>query len=227
MHILDKISFTPLFSNLTAEQLEIVKKSSYEIKKEDTQFIFNKGEVASHFYFLISGEIKLFNLSIDGVEKIIEIVKPNHFFAEATVFLSPPRYPANATATCNSKLIAIDSNIFLNILKESNSTCIKLLGNICLRLHQKVNEINDLTLKNATYRLAHFLVQLSEEHKCIHNNEQHIHLPSSKKLIASRLAIQPETFSRILSKLSRKNLIEVHYQDITLKDVQGLKNLLN
>jgi CRP-like cAMP-binding protein len=91
------------------------------------------------------------------------------------------------------------------------------------RLHARINEISNLTLHNATYRLVVFLLeQLPEE--AIELAE--IHLSTPKSVIASRLAIQPETFSRILTRLSASGLIEVNGNDVTLLDVQGLRDLL-
>lgn len=42
----------------------------------------------------------------------------------------------------------------------------------------------------------------------------------------SRLSIQPETFSRILSRLSNAGLIQVERQSITLLDIDRLRSLL-
>ena len=53
-----------------------------------------------------------------------------------------------------------------------------------------------------------------------------IHLGTPKSIIASRLSIQPETFSRIMSKLSHRGLIKVQVNNITLVDVNGLRSLL-
>jgi CRP-like cAMP-binding protein len=53
-----------------------------------------------------------------------------------------------------------------------------------------------------------------------------IHLSTTKIIIASRLSIQPETFSRILLRMSKQGLIEVNGNDITLLDVNGLRELL-
>ena len=53
-----------------------------------------------------------------------------------------------------------------------------------------------------------------------------IHLSTPKNIIASRLSIKPETFSRILLQLSKQGLIEINGNDITLLDVDGLRALL-
>jgi len=52
------------------------------------------------------------------------------------------------------------------------------------------------------------------------------HLGGTYVGIAAPLSIQPETFWRILLRMSKQGLIEVHGNDITLLDVEGLRALL-
>ena len=87
-----------------------------------------------------------------------------------------------------------------------------------MRLHKRLNEIETLTLQNATYRvIRYFLTNKTES-----NGETVVQLPASKRLVAAHLAIQPETFSRILGKLRDEGYIEVHARSIKLLDVEGL-----
>ena len=51
-------------------------------------------------------------------------------------------------------------------------------------------------------------------------------LTTPKNAIASRLAIQPETFSRILGKLRDQGLVAVHGNQITLRNIKGLRELV-
>lgn len=48
-------------------------------------------------------------------------------------------------------------------------------------------------------------------------------LPASKHVLASRLSLAPETFSRVLRELSAEGLISVEGRRITLLDVPGLE----
>jgi CRP-like cAMP-binding protein len=78
-------------------------------------------------------------------------------------------------------------------------------------------------LHNATYRLVVYLLDQLPEGALELSS---IHLSANKSIIASRLSIQPETFSRILLRMSKQGLIDVQGNDITLLDVKGLRQLL-
>jgi CRP-like cAMP-binding protein len=46
----------------------------------------------------------------------------------------------------------------------------------------------------------------------------------SKKLVASRLNLTPEHFSRILQDLTMKKLIEVKGREVVILDIERLRN---
>jgi CRP/FNR family transcriptional regulator, dissimilatory nitrate respiration regulator len=56
------------------------------------------------------------------------------------------------------------------------------------------------------------------------SNRVEIKLPTSKHVLASRLNLTPETFSRILHELSSSGLIEVQGRNITVPDLRRLRS---
>jgi CRP-like cAMP-binding protein len=212
-----------LFVSLTDEQLNKMIESAHPLELEQKQILFNAGQPAEYFYLLRSGQIKLYSLSPSGDEKVIEIVRSGETFAEAITFMERQTYPVNAEAIMNSMLYGFKMKTFRQLLEESRGTCMRLMADMSRRLRMRVDEINNLTLHNATYRLVVYLLEQIPEGAV---EMAEIHLGTPKSIIASRLSIQPETFSRILAKLSQRGLIEVHVNDITLLDVNGLRALL-
>ncbi|MBA4369902.1 MAG: transcriptional regulator, partial [Desulfobacterium sp.] len=69
--------------------------------------------------------------------------------------------------------------------------------------------------------LASYLILLYQEQ----NQTGSILLTISKSQLASLLGTIPETLSRILAKMSSRNLIEVNGKEITLLDMDGLEDL--
>lgn len=212
-----------LFEALNDVQFSAVAESCHKIDLQAKQTLFEAGQPAARFYLLKEGQIKLFGISADGGEKVLEIIHPGDSFAEAIMFMQRRVYPLYAEAIDDSVLYGFEMEAFMGVLRESNETCFQLLASMSRRLHARINDINNLSLHNATYRLVVFLLeQLPEEAVPL----SAIHLSTPKSIIASRLSIQPETFSRILKRLSRQGLIEVNNNDVALLDVAGLKKLL-
>ena len=220
---LDEFKHIPLFQALEDSQLEAIFSTTKKISLPAKTILFERGSSADHFYMLHSGQIKLFFLSQEGDEKVMEIIYPQQTFAEAVMFMPKHIYPVSAEAIIESELFRFDIAYFRNLLENSQETCFRLLAIMGRHLHARVNEIDNLTMHNATYRLVVYLLgQLPENATAL----SAIHLSTPKNIIASRLSIKPETFSRIMMQLSKKALIEVKGNDISLLDVDGLEALL-
>lgn len=194
--------------------------SSHTVKLEDRQSLFECGDEAKRFFLVVEGQIKLFRLSAAGDEKIIDIIQPGSTFAEALMFMDRPCYPVNATALSRTQVISFDNRRFLEVLRESFDLCFRVMGAMCQRLRGLVKEIDDLTLQSATTRMCFLLSNQMEQER---SKQFQLHAP--KGVLASRLSMKPETFSRILQNLSAQGVIEVKGNEITVLDAVTLREL--
>lgn len=213
-----------LFADMTDEHLKRLTSGMHEVHLATGDSLFRHGEPADRFYFIRSGLVKLFRLSPEGDEKIIELMHAGQTFAEAVMFMGTQgRYPVNAAAVTDAQLYAFEQKGFIGLLRESTEATFGLLASMSRRLHMLVNQIESLTLQNATYRLvAYLLEQIPRE---VQTSPQ-VQLTTPKGVIAAHLAIQPETLSRILAKLRQGGFIEVHGHHITVRDVGALRKLV-
>ncbi len=209
-----------LFSALSPEQLTLIARHSRITDVSEGEILFQQDQPAERFYRLCSGQIKLSRLSLEGTEHVIEIIHPGQPFAEAVIFMKKRVYPVNAEALVKSRVLAVDSATFLQILYDSRETCFRLMADMSYRLHTFVNEIDNLTLQNATFRLVNYLLRQIAD---CNASTATIKLTSSKQILASRLSIKPETFSRILKTLNQRGLLEVNGSTIRLLDVRRLR----
>lgn len=208
---------TILFSSFDKETLDKIEEMSTIVHLQSENVLFQQGQDSESFYYVMSGLVKLSRLSEDGDEKVIEIIRPGNFFAEALLFLRASKYPVQATAMTDAELVAIDSHKYNCVLKQSNDVMFKLLGAMSKRVHQLVSDIESLTLYSTKSRLAHYLLQNAE------NNQSLVFsfdLP--KNTIASRLSMKPETFSRALHFFEEANLIMIKNKTVQIVDKAAL-----
>jgi CRP-like cAMP-binding protein len=209
-----------LFADMEEAHLLRLIGSMQRARLEPGTLLFRQGQAAGRFFFLQRGLIKLYRLSPGGDEKIIELIHPGQTFAEAVMFMgNPGSYPVNAEAVAETEVYAFDQSTFLGLLRESNEACFGLLGSMSRRLHMLINQIENLTLQNATYRLVGYLIEQIPPG----SQAREVVLDTPKSVIASHLAIQPETLSRILAKLRKSGLIEVEGNHISVRDVPALR----
>ena len=206
-----------LFSKLTDLQLDRVCQSSQLHQLAEGQMLFNQSDKVTSFYMVLNGKIKLFRMSPDGQEKIIEIVKSGEVFAEALMFTNQSDYPVSSAALTDTIVISINAKNFQEMLWDSTGTCLLLLGDMSLRLRRLIKEIDTLTLHSGTCRVASYLIQEMSEDK------KEFELDMAKNIIAARLSIKPETFSRIIKSLKTKGILSINGNSVTIHDIDALK----
>jgi len=221
--IKDALKQSHLFSRLTDIQLDRVCRHSKIVKIKEGQLLFSQGEDVTYFYLVLSGKMKLFRVSPDGQEKIIEIVPQGQVFAEALMFMDQPNYPVNSSALSETVVVGIDAKDFKTMLWDSVGTCLLLLGDMSFRLRKLVHEIDTLTLHTGTCRVANYLLK----HAPAENDDEEtcFDLDVAKSVIAARLSVKPETFSRIIKNLRGQGILTIEGSKITIHDRGALKDL--
>ena len=92
-----------------------------------------------------------------------------------------------------------------------------MLAAASMRLRELVDEIEELKAKSAPQRIADFFVKQAGST----SGSVRIALPYEKALIAARLGMKPESFSRALLRLSPLG-VTVDRESVTIDDVARL-----
>lgn len=201
---------------LPAEFLRLVSHARPRLLKNQAP-IFAEGEAANAFYFLVTGAVCLYRLSPSGDEKVIEILGPGQVFAEAVVFLGG-HYPVSASVVSEVRLVEIPVHDFVQTLEASPSMALRMLAGMSHRLHQLIKDVHALALETAGQRVAGYLLELCPEG----SPSADVRIAVHKNVIASRLGVKPETFSRTLAALRGLGLIAVDGQNIHIADRRAL-----
>lgn len=188
----------PVFDALASE----ISIESYD----KGEVLFHRGDPAHAFYYIENGQIELSLISPDGQKKIVEVIPHGRTFAEAIVFMREARFPVSAEALSDTIVYRIPNDAYHGLLKENSDACMRLLSDVCRHLHQRVQEIERLTLQNARNRLASYLIDHAVE---TDDDEATVRLDLPKHIIAARLSITPETLSRLLRAMSEDGILTV------------------
>lgn len=211
----------PLFQELSPEQLAPIAAAAHERRLARGEMLFQKGDPSRGFFIVIMGQIKLAFPSAQGNEKVVEILGPRQSFGEAVMFMNRP-YPVFAEALVDSRLLHIARNVVFDLLERDSSFAGKLLAGLSLRLHSLVKDVESYSMRSSAQRVIGYLIQHCPENgECPETVE--FSLPTSKQVIASRLNLTPETLSRIFHDLTEGGLIGVQGRQITITDMQRLR----
>lgn len=210
---------TPLLSALSDAQMQRLLRRAVTLRLEAGQWLFSQDDPAERFFFVRAGRMRLFRLSADGGEKVIELVGRGQTFAEAVMFMGTRDYPVCAAALGPAELVALDATDFAAMLQESPDTCFALLASLSRRLREMIREIDGLTLQSAKARVARWLLH------ALPAAREELTLDIGKAVLASRLSIQPETWSRITRRLTDDGIIAVEGSRIRLLDRAALARI--
>ena len=100
-----------------------------------------------------------------------------------------------------------------------------MLAGFAKRMRSLVNQIEDLSSKEVTNRLAKYLIKEIKTANSEKELEPHIRLLAPKSTIASYIGTITETLSRAFNKLQKEGIIRVKGKIIFVSDYKRLKDL--
>lgn len=209
-----------IFQSLSQTDMMPIANASKKVSHPANAPLFAERDPATHFYLVISGSVRLYRLTPDGKEKVIEIIRAGETFAESVALLDKP-YPVFANTIDATQMIQIPAAVIRTLMTQNTGLAIKMLASLSLRVHKFINDIHTLSMSSAQQKVAgYFLAFLSDEVA-----EQRISLPSKKAIVASRLGLQPETFSRVLGKMKDQGVIIEDGAEIVVLQPEKLREL--
>jgi len=210
----------PMFSAMSSEELERVAAATVPIHARKGQSLFQCGDPCTGFHVVVYGQVKLGFTSPQGVEKVVEIIRPGQSFGEALMFLEQP-YIVFAQALSDAMLLHVARHAVFEELARDPGFARHMLSGLSRRLHDLVRDVEAYSLRSGQERVIGYL--LADAARVGGGEPVEVHLSAGKSVIASRLNMTPEHFSRILHELSAAGLIEVNGPVVRIPDLARLK----
>ena len=98
----------------------------------------------------------------------------------------------------------------------------RMIAGLSQRLHHLMGDLEGYSMHSGTQRVIGYLLR-DDDDGAPGATEHVVTLPATKGVIASRLNLTQEHFSRILHELVARGLIKVRGRTITIPDVQKLR----
>ena len=212
----------PLFSDCGETDLERIAAGSQVSHADKGTVIVRRGEPCTGFHAVVYGQVKLGFTSAQGSEKVVDIIGPKQTFGEALMFLERP-YIVSAQAIADSMLIHVGKTAVFKEIDADPAFARRMLSGLSRRLHSLVNDVEAYSLRSGAQRVIGYLLR-DEPADAATGNELTVTLNTSKNIIASRLNLTPEHFSRVLHELTNAALITVEGRRVHILDVERLRN---
>jgi len=210
----------PMFSEMSPVELDRVAAGTQVQHAAKGDIVFRTGDACVGFHVVVYGQVKLGFTSPQGVEKVVEIVRPGSSFGEALMFLDKP-YIVFAQALADSMLLHVGKRTVLEELERDAGFARRMLSGLSRKLHGLVRDVEAYTLRSGAERVIGYLLRDVPDGQL--EGAVEVNLSPGKSVIASRLNMTPEHFSRILHDLAASGLIEVDGRQVRIRDLVRLR----
>jgi len=213
------LSHLPLFNGLDADEIARIARGTREVNALRGDILFHKGDTATGFHLIVYGQVKLAFTSAQGGEKVVDILGQGHSFGEAVMFMDKP-YMVYAQALSDSLLLHISKTVILDELEKDPRLGRKMIAGLSIKLHHLITDVESYSLHSGRQRIIGYLLRdnLDSDEKSLS-----VTLPTNKGVIASRLNLTQEHFSRILHELTELGLIVVEGRKIHIPSATRLR----
>jgi CRP-like cAMP-binding protein len=214
------LTYLPLFDGLPPEEIARMARSTREIQARKGDILFHQGEACSGLHLLLHGQAKLAFASARGYEKVVELVREGESFGEASLFMERPHI-VFAQALADSRVLHVSKEAIFEAMHRHHRFACKMLAGMAQREHQVMADIEAYSLHSGKQRVINYLIRELQglQENC---SSAVLQLSVRKGVIASRLNLTQEHFSRLLHELTDLGLIAVAGKIIRIPSVPAL-----
>jgi CRP-like cAMP-binding protein len=193
--ILDQAGF---FEGISRQSKEALSRVCMPIERPKHTTLFREASPGEAMYLLARGRISLHKLSPDGREVVIKVIQPGEVFAEVILF-EKKYYPVTAVSLTEILVLKMLRRDLLNLLRQEDFRN-DFIAMLLRKQRYLADKIQQMTSQDVEQRLRTFLLEQYGE-------LEEIQVEINKKQLASAIGATPETLSRLLQDLSRRNCL--------------------
>lgn len=174
---------------------------------DKNEIIFEEGNLPTHYYQIISGEIKMSNYNDDGREFIQGIFYKEQSFGEPPLFLNQ-NYPANAIAVDDSEILLLPKQSFMELLEENPAISLKIIENLAQRLYYKSVMAAEMSTQEPEHRILK-LIDTGIAYFNFKKDENGYLINFTRQQIGDLTGLRVETVIRTIKTLEKKGVLKI------------------
>jgi CRP/FNR family cyclic AMP-dependent transcriptional regulator len=143
-----KLSQTPLFADLTEEQLTPLAGLAREVHCAQGEYLFRQGSAATSLYLLMDGKVSI-QVGLTSHPQVITVTtlsQPGQLVGWSGV-VQPKDYTASAICQANSHLLTFDGQAFMHALEQDPAMGFIIMRRVANVISGRLRNIQQIVLK--------------------------------------------------------------------------------
>lgn len=218
----DYLRSIPVFSELNAQELELIQGLTIERRYKKNMQVFMEGEPGEGFHYVKHGRIKIVKLAVDGREHIIKFIAPGEVFAEVLLF-NKGAYPATAVAQEDSVVGMIRNTELEKVVLAHPQLALNLIKVLSKKLLFVQQKIKTIVFADSYAKTAQALAGLAQQYGIQTPRGIEIDADITRQDVANLVGATRETVSRVFSMMKKDKVLDGDERRIIILNMEGLK----
>lgn len=212
-----------LLNELGFEDLTTLEKSRYVLRYQRGELIYKKGDKPLNLFCLSEGKVKIAVSGVHGEQQITSLKKQGDFIGLSDL-IRDDHYSASAVAIEDCSICVIPSKVLFDLLRKNGEFSLTIIKYLASQLEIVKSRIENLTQKHMLARMADTLILIHNTFG-ISQKDQSLNVQFKRSELAALSNMTTSNVSRMLSDLSKSNLIELEHRKIRIVRMEKLQNI--
>ena len=207
-----------------AQQQELAQQTRMlEVKRGQTVYL--PGDPSEHVYLVKTGAVKIVGKSPEGDDVILALLMPGDIFGELALTGDDTRQDHRAEAADDGLLCEMPRGLLIQMIHDAPAFGLHVTKLIGLRLRTFRSRVEELLGKSASARLAHALLELSQQYGVRDGQGVLIPMRLTQSDLGKLVGLTRETVNGILQGWRDQGFVEMDRRSIRLRDPEQLRRV--
>lgn len=198
----------PFLVGLSEVEKDEVRKHIILRNFRRNEIILHEDDTSNCLYLILSGQVKVVQISAEGKEHILAIHDKGDFFGEMAL-LDGKTSPATVVAMRDVRICLIIKEVFSHTVMTNRLAVNEIVDLLCMRLRLAWLKIRVISFEGTEHRIRVVLQELGEKYGIRDSRGIIIGLGITHQNIANLSTTSRETVTRFLNKAAKAGKIEI------------------
>ena len=210
-----------LFEHLAPADIERLEAVSKYRQLSRGEPVYLPADLADGVLLLISGRVKICQITPDGKQSIMTFIEPGEIFGEFAILGGNSR-DEYAEAVLNSQFVLIPKQEMCSLMERYSEVSVGISKIIGFRRRRIERRLRNLLFQSNRKRLIHLLLELMERYGQQVDDGVRLNIKLTHLEMANVIGSTRETVTVVLGQLQTENLIHIVRRQITITNLKKL-----